>query len=197
LFTTPRRATMARMDMTLGSRRIVAAGAAIVVAIALALPVVAASPSPAASEQPSGSSKPHGVARPDHSHAPEVSTTLHGTVARGADRSGHPTFTLTAGGSTYDLSRGPWWFWGSDHPLSPYVGKDVTVVGEREGDSTEIDVETIDGKALRTTGKPPWAGGPKVVGATHPGYKAWQAARDGAKNRGDGARPSASAGPQS
>ncbi|HET7028556.1 MAG TPA: hypothetical protein VFI28_12755 [Candidatus Limnocylindrales bacterium] len=103
---------------------------------------------------------------------------------------------MTSGGSTYDLSIGPWWFWGNDHPLSPYVGKDVTVVGEREGDSTEIDVETVDGKVLRAPGKPPWAGGPKVVGAVHPGYKAWKAARDDAKNRGNGARPSSSPGPQ-
>jgi hypothetical protein len=38
-------------------------------------------------------------------------------------------------------------------------------------------VETVNGKALRAAGKPPWAGGPKVVGKIHPGWKEGKAGR--------------------
>ncbi len=58
----------------------------------------------------------------------------------------------------------------------------MTVVGEIAEGSTEVDVESVDGKAVRTTtGKPPWAGGPKKVGEKHPGWKAWQAAHPNGK----------------
>ena len=45
----------------------------------------------------------------------------------------------------------------------------------------------MDGKALREGGKPPWAGGPWVVGATHPGWKPWMA--DGKPGKGHGSEP--------
>jgi hypothetical protein len=179
------------VDVTL--RRRFAAGAAATLAVAaLALPVFAASPSPSAG--PSASGTEHGQgngvgnghgnpgARPDASESPEVSLTLQGTVVKGSDGDGHPSYTLSAGGTTYVLSFGPWWFWGDKDPLNAYVGKSVTIAGEREGATNEVDVQSVDGKALRDPGKPPWAGGPKVVGPSHPGYKAWKAAQDKAGN---------------
>jgi len=36
------------------------------------------------------------------------------------------------------------------------VGKLVTIAGSQEGDA-EVDVDTIDGVAIREPGKPPWA----------------------------------------
>ena len=64
----------------------------------------------------------------------------------------------------------------------------MTIAGEIREGSLEIDVVTIDGKAVKTwTGKPPWAGGPKVVGERHPGYGPWKAAHpDGQPGNGLG-----------
>ena len=49
------------------------------------------------------------------------------------------------------------------------------MAGEAEQGGTELDVDTVDGKAIRAPGKPPWAGGPWAVGPTHPGWKSWMA----------------------
>jgi hypothetical protein len=86
----------------------------------------------------------------------------------------HPHFTLTVGATVYELETGPWWFWGDTHPLAAYVGKTITVQGQREG-TTSIEVYVAGGTTIRAAGKPPWAGGPKVVGERHPGWKAWKA----------------------
>jgi hypothetical protein len=59
----------------------------------------------------------------------------------------------------------------------------VTIAGDQEGDA-EVDVDTVDGKAIRAPGKPPWAGGPWVVGPSHPGWKSWMA--DGKPGKGHG-----------
>ena len=64
---------------------------------------------------------------------------------------------------------------GDKNPLGAYVGKAVTIAGTTRAGDAEVDVETVDGKALREPGKPPWAGGPWVVGPTHPGWKDWMA----------------------
>jgi hypothetical protein len=106
---------------------------------------------------------------------PEIDVTVTGTVAQATDGKGRPSFTLTAGTTIWELSAGPPWFWGDKNPLAAYVGKSVTVVGEAEQGGTEVDVDTVDGKAIRAPGKPPWAGGPWVVGPTHPGWKPWMA----------------------
>jgi hypothetical protein len=187
------RINMPHVESELRRRRAVAGAAAVVAAIALAFPVLAASPSPSAA--PGASAKAHdngngrakgqgaanqAGAKPDKSHAPETPVTLNGPVAKGTDADGQPTLTLEAGGKTYELSAGPPWFWGDKNPLNAYVGKTVTIAGSSEGAGTEVDVETVDGKAIRDPGKPPWAGGPKVVGASHPGYKAWKDAQPGA-----------------
>jgi hypothetical protein len=41
---------------------------------------------------------------------------------------------------------------------------------ERAADKPKLKVKSVDGTSLRTKGKPPWAGGPKVIGEVHPGY---------------------------
>ena len=68
------------------------------------------------------------------------------------------------------LEAGPSWYWGDHHPLAPFVGKHVTVVGEQATGSTEVDVHSVDGTVVREPGKPPWAGGWKAVGKIHPGW---------------------------
>jgi outer membrane biosynthesis protein TonB len=101
---------------------------------------------------------------------PEVAITLHGTVATAKDAKGRPTFSLTSGGTTYELEAGPPWFWADNNPLAKFTGKTVTIAGETHTGSTEVDVQTVDGTAIRAPGKPPWAGGWKVVGEKHPGW---------------------------
>ncbi len=88
-------------------------------------------------------------------HQSEHAITVRGTVQRTTSADGASAYTLAANGTTYSLSDGP-----------------VDVIGEVAEGSTEIDVQTIDGKALRAPGRPPWAGGPKVVGEKHPGSTA-------------------------
>lgn len=125
---------------------------------------------------------------PKASHAPEVPITVTGNVTATTDENGRTRYTVTSGGKTYELGAGPSWWWGDDHPLAAYAGDSVTIVGSVEEGSTEIDVETVGGKAVKSwTGKPPWAGGPKAVGERHPGWKAWSVAHPGGKpGRGHG-----------
>ena len=82
---------------------------------------------------------------------------------------------MTVGGVTWELSAGPKWYWGTKNPLAPFVGKSVEVAGTYHAGDTDFDIDTVDGKALRSAGKPPWAGGPKVVGKGHPGLEGRQA----------------------
>lgn len=148
-------------------------GLALVALVALvAVPALAADPSPSAGA-PGQQGKPAKVEK--------TPITLVGTVATSTDSDGNSTFTLRSGGTTYALDGGPAWFYGDNHPLKAYVGKSVTVVGERAAGSTEVDVDTVDGKALRAPGKPPWAGGWKVVGERHPGWSQAKADRFKAK----------------
>ena len=50
----------------------------------------------------------------------------------------------------------------------------------RQG-GTSVDVQSVDGKQIREPGKPPWAGGPMVVGKDHPGWSQDKADRAAAK----------------
>ena len=158
--------------MTMTRRPVLAGLALIALFVLVALPVVAADPSP----------KP--VPPGQVSKSPKVEKaplTLTGTVAATTDAAGRAAFTFRSGGTTYTLDGGPSWFYGDKHPLNAYVGKSVTVVGEAAAGSTEIDVESVNGKALRAPGKPPWAGGWKVVGERHPGWSQEKADRFKAK----------------
>jgi hypothetical protein len=156
------------------------------VVLALSIPVLAASPSPSASSEPSKppkTEKPDKAAKPERAKTPEVPISITGTVKKVTDASGNVTYTVVVAGKTWTLSAGPPWFWGDKNPLNFAVGKLVTVAGDQEGDA-EVDVDTIDGKAIREPGKPPWAGGPWVVGPSHPGWKSWMA--DGKPGKGHG-----------
>jgi hypothetical protein len=109
------------------------------------------------------------AAKPDK--GPELAKTLTGTVTSSEDAKGRPVFSMTVGGVTWELSAGPRWFWGANNPLAALVGSSVEVAGTYHEGDTELDVDTVDGVALRAPGKPPWSGGPKVVGSSHPGWK--------------------------
>jgi hypothetical protein len=160
-----------------------------IVVLAVAIPVLAADPS-----TPPGQSKPDKSPNPGQqkkaekaakeAKTPEIAITVTGTVQQATDGKGRPTFTLTADGKTWGLSAGPSGYWGDKNPLAAYVGKSVTVAGSHHEGETEIDVETVNGTAIRAAGKPPWAGGPWVVGSTHPGWKPWMA--DGKPGKGHG-----------
>jgi hypothetical protein len=166
-----------------GRRRLGWLGVVALLALAIAIPVLAADPS--ASPAPPGQSKPEKspkAAKPDAASkaakkdkTPEVDVTVEGTVQQSTDEKGRPTFTLTAGGKTWELSAGPPWYWGDNNPLKAYAGKSVKIAGSTHEGSTELDVETVNGTAIRAAGKPPWAGGPWRVGPIHPGWKPWMA----------------------
>ena len=138
-----------------------------------ATPTATAAPSaaPRATAQPGATDKPD----KDKDKGPEVAITVTGRVGESTNGKGWKTYSLTAGAKVYELSVGPPWFWGDKNPLAAYVGKLVTVVGTTHQGSDEIDAQTVDGKVVREPGRPPWAGGPWVVGERHPGWKPWMA----------------------
>jgi hypothetical protein len=137
---------------------------------------------PDATSRPQESAKPGKSPKPDK--GAETAISLEGTVRTAVGGNGFPTYSMTVDGTTWTLSAGPPWYWGDKNPLAAYVGKSVTVVGTTRAGGTEVDVETVDGTALRAPGKPPWAGGPWVVGSSHPGWKDWMA--DGKPGNGHG-----------
>lgn len=130
--------------------------------------------------------------------------TRTGTLGTATDADGDVEYELTDdAGNTVPLSVGPPWFWGDDHPLDGITGN-VTVTGElddgapaaddnganRADGVPSFDVFTVNGETIRAAGKPPWAGGPAVVGESHPGYAGWasgQAARDAGADNADSA----------
>ncbi|HET9456664.1 MAG TPA: hypothetical protein VFO78_04950 [Candidatus Limnocylindrales bacterium] len=165
------------------SRRPILIVFALAALVALAaLPAIAADPSPSASVPPGRVDKPPNPGKgPKGPKAEKIAVSATGTVAASTDADGRPVYTLRSGSTTWTLDAGPAWFHGDDHPLKAYVGKRVTVVGRYAAGSTELDVETVDGATLREPGKPPWAGGWKVVGERHPGWSAEKAERFKAK----------------
>ncbi len=108
--------------------------------------------------------------------------TISGTIESSTDADAKKAYTLTDGGKTYRLEAGPAWFFDAgSYPLDKYVGDSVTIVGEIAEGSDEVDVISVNGTALRDPGKPPWAGGWKVVGERHPGWSQEKADRFKAK----------------
>jgi hypothetical protein len=162
-----------------GRRRLGWLGFAVAIALAVAIPVYAAGPPPSAS--PSGHPKPDTSPKPGKGNraakTPEVAITIDGTVQEGKDGQGRPSYSLTANGTTWELAAGPPWNWSdkTPNPLKAYAGKSVKVTGTTQQGSSELDVETVNGTAIRAPGKPPWAGGPWRVGSTRPGWKPWMA----------------------
>ena len=168
-------------------------GGVALVAVLAAGPVLGVDPvpgpdSPGAADGQGPPNEPPGQAK-DKSKpkAPATPITVTGTIEATLDADGRTVYTLTADGATYELGAGPAWFWGDDHPLAGRVGDQVEIAGEIREGTAEIDVETVDGAALREPGKPAWAGGPKSVGERHPGWKAWSVAHpDGKPGNGHG-----------
>src|SRR3954452_12953519 len=181
-------------------RRRVPIAAALVLVGAVAAPVLGLERSSHQSEpasQPQASAAPaapsdkpgKGPKTEKHEDA-ETAVTLTGVIAATTDTEGESGFTLTVGGKVYRLEVGPPWWWGDKNPLKPFVGKTVTIAGEQTTGSDELEVMTANGQTIRAPGKPPWAGGPKVVGEKRPGFAAWKAAHaDGKPGRGPAAAP--------
>lgn len=142
-------------------------------ALLIAVPALAGQPSPAPGKGGAPGQQKTKVAK--------VPITIAGTVESSTDADGHAVYTLTDGGKTYTLEAGPRWFFGDAYPLKPYVGNSVTIEGEIAEGSSEVEVISVDGKALREPGKPPWAGGWKRVGSIHPGWSQEKADRMKAK----------------
>ena len=154
----------------MNTRRVRLALAVVALTVLAAVPVLAGT----------GNGKEHAPGQKDKT--PKTPITLNGTIAAAAGEDGKRNYTLTDGGKTYTLEAGPRWFFDAGkHPLDPYVGKTVKVEGEIAEGTTEVDVISVDGKALREPGKPPWAGGWKVVGEKHPGWSQEKADRFKAK----------------
>jgi hypothetical protein len=149
----------------------------------VAIPALAASPSPSAgpSASPRSAETEKPGKGPKQDKAPEVAVSLRGTVGTRTNAAGETEYTLTSGSTVVTLDAGPSWYWKDKHPLKAYVGKSVTVAGGQGQGSTEVDVQAVDGKAIREPGKPPWAGGWKVVGKDHPGWSQEKADRQAAK----------------
>ena len=161
---------------------------AVVALVALvAIPALAASPTPSPKAAPAASGAPGksgdapGKSKQAKDKVPEVAVDLSGRVGTRTNAAGETEYTLTVGSTTYTIDAGPPWYWKDKNPLKAYVGKTVKVTGEQRQSSTEVDVQAVDGKALREPGKPPWAGGWKVVGKDHPGWSQEKADRWAAK----------------
>jgi hypothetical protein len=178
----PARSAQNNPGMPQPNRRLVVLAGALIVLLAIAVvPTLAAddaSPAHGASGKADNPGKGKGPKEPG------IAVTVTGTVQAGTDEKGRPSYTLTAGGTTWTLSTGPSWFAGANDALKKAAGSRVEVKGNHAPDSTDLDVETIDGVAVRAAGKPAWAGGPWVVGASHPGWKDWMA--DGKPGKGLG-----------
>jgi hypothetical protein len=165
------------MQPAIPPRQILFLTAALVLIGILAIPALAASPSPspsggstAASPAPDGPKQSKAPRGDKRAKAPEVEVTLKGTVRTRTTATGEVEYTLTSGATTVVLDAGPAWFYKDKHPLKPFVGKTVTVVGDQRQGSTEVDVRSVDGTVIRAAGRPPWAGGWKRVGKDHPGW---------------------------
>jgi hypothetical protein len=138
---------------------------------------------------PAASEKPKPSKGPKADKVPETPVTLTGQVGTRTETDGGTTYTLTVGATVYELEVGPPWFWADANPLKPFVGKTVTIEGDQAQGSTAIDVRTANGTAIRGEGKPPWAGGWKVVGKTHPGWAQWKVDKQAAKDAAGHGRP--------
>ena len=158
------------------SRRMTTFLVGIAIVLLLAVPVLAGT----------GNGKANAPGQ-DKDKTPKVAITLNGMIEvaagdAGEDGKSETRYTLTDGGTTYTLEAGPKWFFDKGaYPLDKYVGKSVEVEGEVAENSTDVEVISIDGSALRAPGKPPWAGGWKVVGEKHPGWSQEKADRVKAK----------------
>ena len=186
------------MDRSFTSLRTpLAALVVVILAVAIALPALAASPGPSAGSGPAAANPTKGPKGPKADRSPEVQVTVQGLLSATKRDDGSTEITIASGGKTLHLRVGPPWYVADKNPLAAFVGKNVTIVGEQEGDA--IDVDTVDGVAVRAPGKPPGAGGPRWAGgwkhgaAGHPGAGLSKLERDTAKAAAKAAREAARA----
>jgi hypothetical protein len=152
---------------------------------AVAIPALAAGPVTAPAGDAAGAQPAQAEKSPAPGKGPKEKKvkvakdpiTLTGRVSATTDENGRREYRLASGGKTYILDGGPSWFYGDKHPLEAHVGKSVTIAGEAAAGSTEVDVDSVNGTAIREPGRPPWAGGWKVVGKAHPGWSQEKADR--------------------
>jgi hypothetical protein len=174
--------------------RLVAAAAGLVAVAAVAVPVMggamrevgSGSPAVAAESEPPGHGpkveKPGKGTKPARADKlPTTPVTKTGRVGTRTAADGDTVYTLTVGSTVLDLEAGPPWWWGDDHPLEGLVGTTVTIAGEQAADASSIEVASVNGTAIRDAGRPPWAGGWKVVGKRHPGWSQEKADRAAAR----------------
>jgi hypothetical protein len=181
------RSTLANVNRSFRALRLPLVGLVVLLlAIALVLPALAASPAPSAATLAGKPSK-----EPKADRSPEPTVTVHGLVSATKRADGTTDMTIASGATTLHLHVGPPWFAAASDPLAAFAGKTVTIVGEQDGDT--IDVDTVDGVAVRGSGKPPWAGGWKTVGSAHPGWSQAKADRSKLKTDRKQARDAARA----
>lgn len=167
-----------------GSGRLVL-GLGLIAVLVVTVPAIAADPSPSAlpsAAGPEASEEPKQQKPGKRDDAAEAPLTLSGVVEQSTDGRNRPVFTITVDGVVWELSAGPKWFHGAKNPLAAWVGQRVDIAGTHRpgsGGDAELDVETVNGVALRSPGRPSWAGGPKVVGEIHPGWKDWKVDKPG------------------
>ena len=174
-----------RQRRPLGTWRLLTVAALVVLLAAVAIPAFAAGPGARPDGDAAGARPAQAEKSPAPSKGPKARkakvakdpVSLRGTVSAATDAAGRREYRLASGGTTYVLDGGPTWFYGDKHPLEAFVGKTVTIAGETAAGSTEVDVDTVNGSAIRAPGRPPWAGGWKAVGKAHPGWSQEKADR--------------------
>ena len=132
--------------------------------------------------------------------APVIETRT-GTVTTTTDADGDVEYLLDG----IELGVGPHWFY-DVHPLDGLDGLEVTVTGEVDDGIPDaqaddranadggpsFDAFTVNDTVIRTPGEAPgWAGGPAVVGESHPGYAGWSRGQAAAAAAGGNADVSA------
>lgn len=168
--------------MTALTRRTVAGllVAGVVAVLVLALPAVAADPSARPTGEPrAGELRSEKSPKAEREAGP---VTVTGVVQETTDAKGRPVFTVTADGTTWMLSAGPKWFWRDGDILRALVGRSVELSGKARA-GAKLHVDRIGGVALRGDARPPWAGGPRLVGEFHPGWKDGTEEQDGGRGR--------------
>lgn len=190
------------MTLTARRTRLVAVVAGLVAVVAIAVPVLGGAMGPATapaaapaaeSEKPGNGPKTEkpgkGPKEPKAERPAQTPVTRTGRIDTSTGADGDTGYTLTVGSTVYDLDAGPPWWWGESHPLKGLVGETATIEGEQAEGSTSIDVRVVNGTEIRAAGRPPWAGGWKVVGDKHPGWTQAKADRAAEKANRESGRP--------
>ena len=148
------------------------AAAALTVALALG-GIVGAVSAQESAEEPDAAEQAEPVAPQEEA----VAETLTGTIVLQENELGRMAYFLDRGdGQLVELRLGPAWFWGELNPLHVLAATQASIGArlpdDRADEAAVLNIRTING-VERATGKPLWAGGPRVQGEVHPGYEGW------------------------